>query len=113
MITAGKFNLMVQAGESYAKQFKLMQANNEPFDLTDYTIKAWIKTQPSDTTAVTVFTGSALAPTEGVLQISLPPSSSMLLTSSCYFYDIRISSGSTTVLYPLEGKVLVSPSITK
>ena len=113
MITAGKFNLMIQAGESYNKQFKLMEANNVPFNLTDYTVKAWIKAQPSDTTAVTVFTGSKLAPTDGVFELTLPPSSSMLLTGSCYFYDIRLSSGSNTVLYPLEGKVLVSPSITK
>ena len=113
MITTGRFNLTIQNGESFIKEFKLMEYNNNPFNLTDYTISSWIKINASDTTPVVQFTGSSPAPTEGIVKLLLPPSASALLTGSCYLYDIRISSGSDTVIYPLEGKVLVSPSITK
>jgi hypothetical protein len=113
MITTGRYNFTVQNGEQFVRQLKLMEYNNQPFNLTDYTIKSWIKSHPTDTTPVTEFTASKLVPTEGVFALELPPSSSMLLTSSCYYYDIRISSGSDVVIYPLEGKILASPSITK
>lgn len=113
MITTGRYNLTIQAGESFTKEFKLMQYNNIPFDLTNYSIASYIKSTATDTNPVTQFTGSSPSPTEGVMSLTLPPSSSALLTGSCYYYDIRITSGSNTVLYPLEGKVLVSPSITK
>lgn len=113
MITTGRYNLTIQSGETFIKQFKLLEFNNNPFNLTDYSIASYIKTTATDTTQVTEFTGSSPSPTEGIISLTLPPSASALLTGSCYYYDIRISSGSNTVLYPLEGKVLVSPSITK
>lgn len=113
MITTGKYNLFIQNGETFIKDFKLLQYNNVAFDLTDYTIKSWIKVQPTDAQPVVEFTGSSEAPAEGIMRLTLPPSSSALLTGSCYYYDIRINSGSNTVIYPLEGKVLVSPSVTR
>lgn len=113
MITTGRYNLTIQAGESFTKEFKLLEYNNNPFNLTNYSIASYIKATATDTTPVTQFTGSSPSPTEGIISLTLPPSASALLTGSCYYYDIRITSGSNTVLYPLEGKVLVSPSITK
>ena len=113
MITTGRYNFTIQNGEQFVREFKLLEYNNNPFNLTNYTIKSWIKSHPTDTTPVTEFTGSSPSPTEGLINLELPPSSSMLLTSSCYYYDIRINSGSDVVIYPLEGKIIVSPSITK
>ena len=112
MITTGRYNITLQANGSYVQQFKLLQYNNVPVDLTDYSITSYIKATATDSTPVTQFTGSSPSATDGIIQLTLPPSSSALLTGSCYYYDIRITSAST-ILYPLEGKVLVSPSITK
>jgi hypothetical protein len=107
-----KYNLHIQSGETVIKQFKLLSANGQPFDLTGYTLQSYIKKDHTSTTASAVFTCSSANPAEGLFQLTLPSASSAALTGSCYFYDFRISSGSLTV-YPLEGKVVVSPSITR
>jgi len=111
MIT-GRYNLSIQQRETVKRQFKLMAANSLPFDLTDYTISSQVRANPDSSTVAASFTGSSPDPTNGVVQIEMPASTSALLTASCYFYDLRIISG-TQVYYPLEGKLLVSPSITR
>ena len=106
-----KYNLSIQSGETVNRQFKLLIANGAPYDLTSYTIQSFVKADFTSSVAAT-FSCTSPDPTNGVINIALTSQSSALLTGSCYFYDLRITSGSTA-LYPLEGKVVVSPSITK
>lgn len=112
MIT-GKYNLSLQTAETFTQQFKILAGNGVSFDLSDYTASSFIKADFADTTASAVFTCSITSPIEGLLDISLHASSSAVLTDSCYFYDIRLLKNDGVVLYPLEGKVVVSNSITK
>jgi hypothetical protein len=106
-----KYNLSIQSGESVNRQFKLLTGNGLPYDLTGFTIQSFVKADYTSSAAAT-FTCTSPEPTNGLINISMTSQSSATLTGSCYFYDLRITSGSTA-LYPLEGKVVVSPSITK
>ena len=106
-----KYNLSIQSGESVNRQFKLLTGNGLPYDLTGFTIQSFVKADYTSSAAAT-FTCTSPDPTNGLINISMTSQSSATLTGSCYFYDLRITSGSTA-LYPLEGKVVVSPSITK
>jgi len=106
-----KYNLSIQSGESVNRQFKLLTGNGLPYDLTGFTIQSFVKADYTSSAAAT-FTCTSPDPTNGLINIAMTSQSSALLTGSCYFYDLRITSGSTA-LYPLEGKVVVSPSITK
>ena len=106
-----KYNLSIQSGESVNRQFKLLTLNGLPYDLTGFTIQSFVKADYTSSTAAT-FSCTSPDPTNGLINIAMTSQSSALLTGSCYFYDLRITSGSTA-LYPLEGKVVVSPSITK
>lgn len=107
----GKYNLSIQTGETVNRQFKILSATGDPFDLTGYTIQAFIK---SDFTSSTVASFTCTTPdiTQGVINLALSSGSSNLLTGSCYFYDVRIITGSVAS-YPLEGKVVISPSVTR
>jgi len=107
-----KYNLSIQSGETVNRQFKLLLANGQPYDLTNYTIQSFVKPDYTASAATVTFTCTSPAPTEGIINMAMTSQSSALLTASCYYYDVRITSGSTA-LYPLEGKVVVSPSITK
>jgi len=106
-----KYNLSIQSGESVNRQFKLLTGNGLPYDLTGFTIQSFVKADYTSSAAAT-FTCTSPEPSNGLINISMTSQSSATLTGSCYFYDLRITSGSTA-LYPLEGKVVVSPSITK
>ena len=112
MIT-GKYNLTIQTAETYTQQYKILSGNGAAFDLSQYTASSYIKADYAATTASAIFTASITSPTEGLLNLGLHASSSAVLTGSCYYYDIRLTKNDGTVLYPLEGKVLVSNSITK
>lgn len=112
MIT-GKYNLTLQTAETFTQQFKILSANGSAFDLSTYTAASYIKADYSATTASAIFTASIVSAPQGLLNLSLHASSSAVLTGSCYYYDIRLTKNDGTVLYPLEGKVLVSNSITK
>lgn len=103
--------MSIQSGESVNRQFKLLTANGVPYDLTGFTIQSFVKPDYTSSAAAT-FTCTSPDPTNGLINMAMTSQSSALLTGSCYFYDIRITS-SSTALYPLEGKVVVSPSITK
>lgn len=107
----GKYNLHLQNGETVNRQFKLIAANGTPYDLTGYTIESYIKPDFTSSAAAT-FTCTSPDAVNGIINLALPSQSSALLTASCYYYDIRIKSASTA-LYPVEGKVVVSPSVTK
>lgn len=108
----GRYNLSIQWGESYNKQFKIISATGLPLNLTAYTASSYIKPEYASVSASVKFIATIPSPTEGVVNLYLPPVSSSLLTGSCYFYDVRLSNNDI-VIYPLEGKVTVSPSITK
>lgn len=107
-----RYNLHIQSGETVIRQFKLLQANGAAYDLSGYTIESEIKADYTSSTAAATFTATSPDPTNGMINLALDSGSTAALTSSCYFYDIRIITGSS-VVYPLEGKVVVSPSITK
>lgn len=111
MITA-KYNLNIQAGETVNRQFRIITATGIPFDLTDYTMSSYIKNDYTSATASAIFDVTSPSATEGLLNLNLSFVSSSLLTGSCYYYDIRLQKDDE-VLYPLEGKVVVSPSITR
>lgn len=102
----------MQSGETFYQQFKLLTANGNPYDLTGYSIQSKIKADYTSSTDAATFTATSPDPANGVLNLTLDSGSTGALTGSCYFYDVRIITGST-VSYPLEGKVVVSPSITK
>lgn len=108
-----KYNLTLQQGETVDRQFRLLTATGEPFDLTGYSVDSQIREEYTSPSASAVFAASVLVPqTSGTFQLSLGASGSAQLTASCYYYDVRISSGSS-VYYPLEGKVAVSRRITR
>ena len=106
-----KYNMSIQSGESVNRQFKLLTANGVPYDLTGFTIQSFVKPDYTSSAAAT-FTCTSPDPTNGIINLSLDSGSSGALTGSCYYYDVRLILGAT-VSYPVEGKVIASPSITK
>jgi hypothetical protein len=112
MITA-KWNLSIQQGESVRRDFQLLSGNNTPLNLSAYTATSEIRVSHTSPSASAVFTASIPDPVDGTLRLELSPTDCLALTGSCYFYDIRLDDSSGSVLYPIEGKITVSPSITR
>ena len=107
-----KYNLALNRGETLQKSLLYSDATGIPVDLTSWTVESQIRANYTDTTASAAFTCSVPTPNSGEILIELPASGSLPLTGSCYLYDVRIRSGSFT-RYILEGKLHVSPSVTR
>lgn len=105
-----KYNITVQNGESFSRQFKLVTASGAEFDLTSYQVDSHIRASYDDTTIAGAFTASVVQ--SGTFTLELSPSASAALTGSQYYYDIRITSGSN-VFFPVEGKVCMSKVVTR
>lgn len=107
-----KYNLSIQAGESVNRQFQLLSATGDPFDLTGYSLASQVRAEYTSPSSSGQFTVTSSLPTDGYLIMTMDASSSAALTGSCYYYDVRMTSGSV-VVYPFEGKVTVSPRVTR
>lgn len=109
---AAKYNLSIDRYGSFTQPFQYLTSDGSPFNLNGYSIRSMIRPDYLSPSASAEFTCSIIAATSGSFTLNLHPSSSAALTGSCYYYDVRMSSGSA-VLYAIEGKVTVSPAITR
>lgn len=111
---AEKYNLSIDQGSTFLQTFSIVhQTTGNPFDFTGYTIASHIRALPTDTLPAAIFTASIDSPpTSGSFTLQLSPSGSMALTGSCYVYDVELTSG-PTVTRMVEGKVTISPEVTR
>lgn len=109
---AVKYNLALNRGETFAAEFQYKDSSGSPVNLSDYTIESQLRVNYTDVSSSADFTCTKTDAPNGRFILTLTPSASLSLANSCYLYDVRLTSGSF-VTYLLEGKVNVSPSVTR
>lgn len=109
----------IDQGTDVAIQLDLVDINGAVKDLTDYSINAKMKKNynsgDSDTQA---FTSVIKSPsTDGIITLSLTNTQTDALKAGRYVYDVEISyvdsDGETIIERILEGRIQVTPSVTK
>jgi|SRR5210317_278022 hypothetical protein len=109
----------IDQGTDVAIEIHVVDALNATKNLTNYSVSAKMKkTYNSDSSDTTNFTSIvSTPPTDGIVTLSLTNTQTDLLKSGRYVYDVELSfidsAGSTIVERILEGKILVTPSVTK
>lgn len=107
----------IDQGSDIAIQLELTDATGNIKDLTNYSAEAKLKrnfnSDSSDTTDFTI----AITPAEGIVTLSLTNTQTDALKVGNYVYDVEISfvdsNSSTIIERVLEGKIRVSPSVTR
>ena len=111
--------ITIDQGTDVAVEIHLINKNGSARDLTNHTIAAKMKkTFNSDSADTTTFNSIvASPPTDGIATLSLTNTQTDALKAGRYVYDVEMSyldsSGDSIVERVLEGKVLVTPSVTK
>ena len=111
--------ITIDQGADVAVEIHLINKNGTARDLTNHTIAAKMKkTFNSDSDGTTTFNSIvASPPTDGIATLSLTNTQTDALKAGRYVYDVEMSyldsSGDSIVERVLEGKVLVTPSVTK
>ena len=109
----------IDQGTDVTIQLNLTNPDGSTKDLSGYSINAQIRKTVSttDSDAVT-FTSAVLVPTtDGKVTLSLTNAQTDAMDAGRYLYDVEIShndsSGNTIIERILEGKIELTPSITR
>ena len=99
-------------------ELHLVDANGAAKNLLGYTVSGRIKKNyNSDSSDTTVFTSQVTSNTGGTATLSLTNTQTDAMKAGRHVYDVEIShtdsSGSTLVERVLEGRIQVTPSVTK
>jgi len=109
----------IDQGADTAIEIHVVDAQNAAKDLSNYAVAAKMKkTYNSDSSDTTVFNSVIASPsTDGVVTLSLTNTQTDALKAGRYVYDVEISfvdsNGDTIIERILEGKIQVTPSVTK
>lgn len=109
----------VDQGTDVSILINLINSDDSKKDLTNFSVAAKLKkTYNSDSADTTDFTAIVTDPaTDGVVNISLTNTQTDALNPGRYVYDVEISyvdSDTNTIIERvLEGRIQVSPSVTK
>jgi hypothetical protein len=105
-------NLTIDQGSTYSISIELSDANDNPLDLSDYTIHAQLRKSYGSTTYTAFTTSSGEDPEDGVITLSLTAQQTGALRSGRYVYDVEIVDGSE-VIRVLEGIITITPEVTR
>lgn len=112
-------DLTIDQGSDVAVEIYVVDTNNAAKNLSNYSVNAKLKkTYNSDSSDTTTFASLiASPPSDGIITLALNNTQTDLLKSGRYVYDVEISfddsNGDTVIERILEGKILVTPSVTK
>lgn len=106
---ATKANLVIDQGSTFASSIDILDENDEPVVLTNYSARGQIRKHFTSTNSVSFTTTMS----NGSLVISLTANQTGNLVSGRYVYDIELIDPVGTVLRILEGIVTITPEVTR
>lgn len=111
---AAKLNLTIEQGTTFEKSLTWRDKNKRPVPLTGYTARMQIR--PSVTSAEVILelsteNGRIVLGTGGVIKLVLTPAMTGSLKSGVY--DLELTDPLGRVIRLVEGKVTVSPEVTR
>lgn len=117
MATAGIYNMSMDQGATFARQFTWKNKLKNPVDLTGYTARMQIRpTKMSEDIILSLTTENGrivLGDDEGTINLSVSASITASLTPDKYFYDIELVSPGGVVVRLLKGSIKVNAEVTK
>ena len=106
----------IDQGADVAIQIELVDENDNPKDLSNHTVTAFMKKNYTSSTFTQFSTIVADPPTDGIITMALTSTQTNALKAGRYVYDVEISfvdqNGNTIVERVLEGRVQLTPSVT-
>lgn len=112
-------DITIDQGADVAVEVHLINKDGSARNLTNHTIAAKLKkTFNSDSSDTTAFNAIIPSPaTDGITTLSLTNAQTNALKAGRYVYDVEMaytdSGGDSIIERVLEGKILVTPSVTK
>ena len=101
MIEPGKFDITIYQGGTFTLDLQYKDGNNNPVNLTGYTITSKLYNR-TGTTALATFTNTFVSQTNGQFRLSLTPAVTSLITEQGQ-YDVLIEEPGGDKYFLLQG----------
>ena len=111
-MAAGTYNFTLEQGTTFVRSLTL-QENGEAMNLTNYTVASQMRSTHDSSTVVGTFICAVQNATGGVIQMTMTSSATGAIEEGIYVYDIEITSGAGSVTRILQGKVTLTPQVTR
>lgn len=111
---AAKLNLSVEQGATYSKRLVWRDKNKRPVNLSGYTAKMQVRASASSPTVLyelSTANGRISMPGSGVIQIDISADDTETFVAGVY--DLKLYAPTGQEIRFIEGKVTVSPGVTK
>lgn len=106
------YDISIYEGDTFQFTLTVKDASNVAVNLTGYTAKAQLKKSFDDASPID-FTCVISTPTSGVVNISLPASTTAdLIAGDTYIYDVQLTAPNGNVRTYLAGDAIVIPEVT-
>ncbi len=104
--------IQIDAGATFFTEVTVNDANGNPKDLTDYTVRSQLRKSYYSTTSVD-FQINISDPMNGIIEMTLSPQVTSNIRAGRYVYDVEIEDDQNTVTRIFEGIVTVLPNVTR
>ena len=101
--------LTIDQGATFSKAIELLDTNQEPLDVTGYSVIAQIRKNYTSTNYVSFTT----ALENGSVTISLSANTSTVMKPDRYVYDVKLITPSNTSLRISEGTLTLKPQVSR
>jgi hypothetical protein len=105
-------NIVIDQGANFEATISLEDENQDPFNLTGYTVTGQIRRTYKSATAYDFSINVANAD-EGQIVISLTANQTALIKAGRYVFDINAKSLGGVITRALEGMAEITPSVTR
>lgn len=114
---ATKYNLAIEQGATFRRTLTWQQANKRPVNLTGYTALLQVRETAAATGVLLSLStengGLTIAGSTGQITILITDEQSLALTFTSGVYDLLLMAPNGDRVRLIEGKVTVSPCVTK
>jgi len=104
--------LLVEQGASFSSSITVKDAENNPLNLTDFTVKSQIRKSYYSSTVIE-FDITVEVPEFGVINMELNAEKTSNIRAGRYVYDVNLYDDFGDAIRVFEGIVTVSPGVTR
>jgi hypothetical protein len=115
-MSAAKQNLVIDQGADWFITFTYKDAAGLPINLTGFSSKMQLRTNHSDSVAVLSLSsgeGMTIDSLLGKISVHATATQTGAIAFGDYFYDLEITSSGGVVTRLIEGRISVSPQVTR
>jgi len=109
---AQTYNLFLDQGTTFTANIRVLDSTGSAKDISNYTARSQFRRSYESNTAIS-FVATIPNGTDGIVTLSLSPTTSSNVRAGRYFYDVEIENTSNVIERAAQGILEISPEVTK